>query len=63
MKIVGIVLLVAGLALGYWGYQEAGGLGSQMNELVQGSPSDNVMLKYIGGAVCGVAGVLLLVKK
>ena len=63
MKIIGIVLLVAGLGLAYWGYQESGGLGSQVNELMQGSPSDNVMIKYIAGAVCAAAGVFLVMRK
>jgi hypothetical protein len=63
MKIAGIALLVLGLGLAYWGYQESSGLGSQMNELVSGSPGDNVMIKYIGGAVSAAVGAFLLVKK
>ena len=62
-RIVGIALLVVGLGLAFWGYQESGSLGSQVNELMQGSPSDNVMIKYIGGAACAVAGIFLLGRK
>jgi hypothetical protein len=62
-KIVGIVLLVVGLGLAYWGYQEAGGLGSRVNELVGGSPSDNVMIKYIAGAACAAGGAFLALRK
>ncbi len=62
-QIAGIVLLVVGAGLGWWGYQESGSLGSQMNELVGGSPSDDVMFKYIGGAVCAAVGAFLFVKK
>jgi len=63
MKIAGAALIVLGLGLAYWGYQESGSLGSQMNELVKGSPGDTVMMKYIGGAVAAVAGGLLLARK
>jgi hypothetical protein len=60
MKLAGIVLVVVGLGLAFWGYQEASGLSSQLNEVVSGSPSDNVMIKYIAGAAAAAAGVFLL---
>jgi hypothetical protein len=63
MKITGIALLVIGAGLAFWGYQESGALGSQVNELMKGSPSDSVMFKYIGGAVCAAVGGFLLTKK
>ena len=58
-KIGGIVLIVVGLGLAYWGYSESGSVGSQLNEVVSGSPSDNVMVKYIAGAASTAAGVFL----
>ena len=63
MKIVGIALLIVGLGLGYWGYQISGSLGSQLTETMTGSPTDKVMMLYIGGAVSFVVGLLLFFKK
>ena len=61
-SIGGIVLLVVGAGLAYWGYQEASSLGSQLNEAISGSPSDKVMIKYIAGAASAAAGIVLLTK-
>ena len=63
IKIAGIALVVVGLGLGWWGYQEAGSLGSQLSGVISGSPGDKVMLKYIGGAVCVVVGAVLFARK
>jgi hypothetical protein len=63
MKIIGIVLAVAGLGLAFWGYQLSGSVGSQVTHAVTGSESDKVMLFYIAGAVSFVVGVYLLAKK
>ena len=63
MKLVGIVLLIIGLGLAYWGYQASESLGSQLSETVTGSPTDKVMMFYIGGAVSFVLGLVLIVKK
>ena len=60
---VGLVLLVAGAGLAYWGYQLSGSLTSQFTEAVSGAMPDEVMSRYIGGAVCGVVGFFLLFKK
>ena len=62
-KIRGIILVVVGLGLAYWGYQMSGSMSSQFNEAVAGSPSDGVMLRYILGAASAVAGAFVLVKK
>ena len=63
MKNIGIVLLVVGLGLGFWGYDISGSIGSQLTETVTGSPTDKVMWLYIGGAASFVLGLLLLLKK
>lgn len=62
-RIAGIVLLVVGLGLAYWGYQESGAISSRMNDLVSGSPSNSVMVKYIGGAAAAAVGAFLLLRK
>ena len=63
MQVVGIVLIVVGVGLGYWGYQESGSVASQLNQTFSGSPSDNVMIKYIAGAASAAAGAFLLARK
>ncbi len=62
-KIGGILLIVVGLGLAYWGYEESGSLGSSLNQAFSGSPSDNVMIKYIAGAASFAAGVFLFARK
>jgi Protein of unknown function (DUF3185) len=62
-KIIAIALVVLGLGLAFWGYQTAGGFGSQVSRAVTGSAGDKVMMLYIGGAVSFVVGLYLLMKK
>ncbi len=62
-KIISIVLLVVGIGLAIWGYQQSGSLGSQLSQAVNGSPGDSVMMFYIGGAVSFAVGLYLLLKK
>ena len=62
-KIVGIILVVVGAGLAFWGYRMSGSLGSQLSQAFSGSPSDKVMAFYIGGAACLVVGLFLAIKK
>jgi Protein of unknown function (DUF3185) len=62
-KIGGIILVVIGLGLAYWGYRLSGGIGSQVTQAVTGSPTDRIMAFYIGGAVSFAVGLFLLIKK
>lgn len=62
-KLIGIIALVAGAGLGYWGYQKSSGLESQLSSAITGSQSDNVMLLYIGAAVCVVIGIFFMIRK
>ena len=62
-KLLGMVLLVAGAGLAFWGYQKSGGLQSQVSSVLTGSHSDNVMLLYIAAGVCIVVGAFLAFKK
>lgn len=61
-KIISIVLMVVGAGLAFWGYQQSGGLSSQVSGLMTGSPSDNVMMLYIGGAASFAVGLFLFFK-
>lgn len=63
-KILSIVFLVTGGGLVVWGYQRSEGLESQLSTVITGSHSDNVMMLYIGGAVCIAIGAgLMLIRK
>ena len=62
MKVIGIVLMVAGAGLAFWGYQMSGSLGSQITQVVSGAASDAVMIRYIGGAASFLAGLFLFFK-
>ena len=62
-KIIAIVLVVLGIGLAFWGYQTAGGFGSQVSKAFTGSATDKVMMLYIGGAASFIVGLYLLMKK
>ena len=58
-KLIGLVLVVVGAGLAFWGYQISGGLGSQITQTVSGSMSDDVMYRYIAGVACAAVGTYL----
>ena len=59
-QILAIVLIVLGIGLAFWGYQQSGSVGSQLNQALNGAPADNVMMYYIGGAISIAVGAFLL---
>lgn len=61
-KMASIALMVVGAGLAFWGYQKSGGLESKLTSAITGSNTDNVMMLYIGGAVCLAVGVYLFLK-
>lgn len=62
-KMISAGLLVGGLILLYFGYQEYQSFSSEVEEFFTGSPSDNAMWMMIGGAVACVAGLVGLTRK
>ena len=62
-KVIGLALIVGGLALIYWGYTDSGAVGAKVGKALSGSPSDTIMYKYIGGAIATVVGGYLTFKK
>ena len=62
-KAIGLVLVVVGIGLAYWGYQISGSVGSQLRQAFSGSHSDEVMIRYIAGAASFIVGLFMLVKK
>ena len=63
IKIIGLVLLIVGIGLAFWGYQISESVGSQITQTVTGSYTDKVMLLFIGGAASFIAGLFLFIKK
>ena len=63
MRLLSIVLIVLGAALIIWGYNMSGSAANEVIRAVQGSSSDAVMYRYIGGAVSLAAGLFLLFRK
>ena len=62
-KIIGIVLLIVGVALLVWGYNISQSLSGQLSQTFSGSPGDKAMYMYIGGAICAALGVFSMFKK
>lgn len=62
-KMIAAGLLVGGLILLYFGYQEYQSVSSEVEELFTGSPDSNAMWMLIGGAVASVAGLVGLLRK
>ncbi|PLX95438.1 MAG: hypothetical protein C0621_03620 [Desulfuromonas sp.] len=62
-KLLGAILLAAGIGLAFWGYQLSDSLGSQLTRVFSGAPSNKVMMCYISGGVSAVAGLFLLLRK
>jgi hypothetical protein len=61
-RALGLALIVIGVGLAYWGYQISETLASQLSHTISGTLSNEVMLRYIGAAACGVAGLFLSVR-
>lgn len=58
-KLVGIVLLVVGIALLYFGYQSSQSVGGQIAESLTGRFTDETMWYLIGGAAAAAAGAFM----
>lgn len=56
-KIIGIVLLVVGIILLYFGYEAYNAPASEISNAVTGQPTDNAMWYLIGGAVAVIVGL------
>lgn len=62
-KAIALALLVVGVILLYFGYQEMQSVASQTKEVLTGQPTDNSMWFLIGGAVAVILGLFGLIKK
>lgn len=59
-KMLGIVLLVVGAGLAWWGYDVAQSARGQFTRLWSGGVPDKAVVLYIAGAACAVLGLYLL---
>ena len=62
-KIIGIALLVLGIALVYFGYNASNSPVEELSEAVTGKYSDETTFYLIGGAISAVIGIVMLSKK
>jgi len=62
-KMISAGLLIGGLILLYFGYQEYQSVSSEVNEFFTGSPDNQALWMMIGGAVAATAGLVGLLKK
>lgn len=59
-KIIGIVLLVVGVALAFWGYDVYDSAGATIGRAICGDTPIEAWLGMVGGAVCIILGALKL---
>lgn len=62
-KIIGLVLLVLGAVLVFFGLNAADAPLEEASEALTGRYSNETMYYLIGGAVAAVVGIVLLLKK
>lgn len=61
-KAISLGLLVAGILLLYFGYNEYNSLQSEVNQFFGGSGSDKAIWMLVGGAAATIAGVAGLLR-
>ncbi|WP_372763257.1 DUF3185 family protein [Pseudoalteromonas sp.] len=59
-KVIGIVLIVIGVALAIWGYDVYEAAGSQVSRALSGDTPIEAWAGLIGGAVCIIIGITRL---
>ena len=56
-KMISVALLIAGVILLYFGYQEYQSVSSEIEEFFTGSPNSNALWMMIGGGAAAAAGL------
>ncbi|MDC8829265.1 DUF3185 family protein [Alteromonas gilva] len=59
-KIIGIVLLIVGTALAFWGYDVYNSAGAQLGRAIDGDTPIEAWAGMVGGAICIIVGILRL---
>jgi uncharacterized membrane protein len=62
-KLVGIVILVVGLVLLYFGFNQANSAVGEIGEAITGKYTDETMAYLIAGIIATVVGLFTLLKK
>ena len=57
-KIIGIVLIIVGVALALWGYNMYDSIGSRIGRALSGDTPIEAWAGMIGGAICLVIGII-----
>lgn len=56
-KVISIAILVVGIILLYFGYQESQSVASEVSEAFTGQPTDNSIWFLVSGAVLAIIGL------
>ena len=57
-KVIGIVLIIAGVALAAWGYNIYDSVGSQLTRTFSGDTPLEAWAGMVGGVICVVIGIM-----
>lgn len=56
-KYIGIILIIAGVALSFWGYNIFDSAGSQLSRALSGGAPIEAWAGMIGGTICVAIGI------
>ena len=59
-RVLGVVLLVIGALLLYFGYQKTGAVTEKAKQTITGDYTDRTMFYLVGGAAAGIAGIAII---
>jgi len=57
-KTIGIVLIIAGVALAFWGYNIYDSAGSQLGRALSGDTPIEAWAGMVGGIICVAIGII-----
>jgi hypothetical protein len=63
VRLLAIILIVLGAALVIWGFNLSGSAANEVSRALTGSSTDQVVYRYIVGAVSLAAGLFLFLRK
>lgn len=63
LKLLAVILIVLGAALIIWGLNMSGSAANEVSRALTGSSMDQVVYRYIAGAVSLAAGLFLFLRK
>ena len=56
-KYIGIILIIVGVALAFWGYNSYDSAGSQVSRALSGDTPIEAWAGMVGGAICVAIGI------